>query len=1387
VIHEIGHILGINSDPFVGYWDISPLQLGGATVRVRANLDDSGHLADEFALMCKGCGGPGIRRLPSAVDILAIDADEGPIEEVDLPRKQFLGGSWTNGPSWLGGRVPGSSDTAFVRNSSHLSLSTASVTVGNLFIDEGTEVYVHQDVTLSVLDTLALNSTEGFLQSEITVLNDGLLAIEDFQINGGKLDVSLGGVASIDGTLTVDNGGGFTGEIFGQGLVEIRSRLVNNGSIIADSTIFPLEFAYSGFSSKVLDLDGDNSPEDGVLDAMYGRLLFNAVLTDDFDGTMILGANGEITMNNDWTLGIDGRLEIWGHSSLVSAPEINGEAMTIKGMIIVEDDAGALAAPVMFAPTATVLVYEDQHQLLLNGPTTFRGGSYYGYGVLHQRGFASVEADTKIDVDFYDWDGDDTSPSTTEIMPGVSFTIDSRYIDVEDGGYDGTILNQGGILAVYAFGVPWRLDVGGSLQLNNGSIRLERPTGPSAYVRGSPMDVHGRITARKADNRIQTDVTFRRSAQVQTLLVEDELYLEGTTEYQGGSYTGDGTIHQNGDANVVDCTRIDVATYDWDGDNSNPSTSWISPTGLLWIRSDRIDSEGDGYDGKIQIDGGTLIVNTGASALLPWRLDEPSGTIEMMDGAVLSGGARSIAPSTPTLPPCSADALTPEALGSTMLVAGNINVSGRDNLIYARTEFESSASVHVDSGSSLIMAGPTIYSGGDYRGDGVIVQRGIAGVHPATTISVNTFDMENTVWTLGDNLVLNVEKISSSPGNLFAGTINVNNNAKLEMYLTSAMPQWILDGGQINVGDPTIRGSENATFKVIGADLLMLNGNVHVSSVNNLLQFFPHVSGIATFTGDGTVEFLGGFSPGTSLGVVGFNGNVSFGPANTLFMEIGTIFGIPITDQLVVNGDISLAGVLKVIFIDGFAPTLGDTYDLLHVSGNVQGDFSEINVVNVVPGFQYTTGWDGQVFRLTALTNGEYMEDIDGDGISDSDETNCGSDPLNALSTCEVCDEVDNDLDGTVDEGYTDTDNDGTADCVDPDDDNDGVDDPLDSEPLNRFACQDSDADSCDDCSVAGSNQSNNDGIDTDADGLCDVGDPDDDNDGVDDALDSEPLNQFACQDSDADSCDDCSVAGSNQVNNDGIDTDADGLCDVGDPDDDNDGVDDALDSEPLNQFACQDSDADSCDDCSVAGSPQVNNDGIDTDADGLCDVGDVCPLDGDNDADGDGVCGDVDNCPTVPNNDQLDINGDGHGDACVAPDVNIPDSSSFGDNPVIGTGSEIKQDMSVGDNAVIGSFVTMNKNIEAGDNLTVGDGSIILKDVTIGDNVEIGSNVTIKKEVVIGSNVTIGDGTIIGIGTIIGNNVTIGQGVVIGNGVIIMDGTVIPDGTVISNSATVP
>ncbi len=76
--------------------------------------------------------------------------------------------------------------------------------------------------------------------------------------------------------------------------------------------------------------------------------------------------------------------------------------------------------------------------------------------------------------------------------------------------------------------------------------------------------------------------------------------------------------------------------------------------------------------------------------------------------------------------------------------------------------------------------------------------------------------------------------------------------------------------------------------------------------------------------------------------------------------------------------------------------------------------------------------------------------DDDNDGHSDVAEGLAGSDPLNAASTPEVCDAVDNDLDGLNNEGFPNNDNDDDADCVDDDDDNDGVPDADDPFPFDN-------------------------------------------------------------------------------------------------------------------------------------------------------------------------------------------------------------------------------------------------------------------------------------------------------------------------------------------------
>jgi len=99
-------------------------------------------------------------------------------------------------------------------------------------------------------------------------------------------------------------------------------------------------------------------------------------------------------------------------------------------------------------------------------------------------------------------------------------------------------------------------------------------------------------------------------------------------------------------------------------------------------------------------------------------------------------------------------------------------------------------------------------------------------------------------------------------------------------------------------------------------------------------------------------------------------------------------------------------------------------------------------------------------------------------------------------------------------------------------------------------------------------------------------------------------------------------------------DTDSDTLCDEDDPDDDNDGVIDGSDTDPLDPTVCTDADSDGCDDCSIG----IDGFGFQADYNSL--------NDGD-DSDSDGICDLSDNCPNVSNPGQEDSDDNGIGDVC--------------------------------------------------------------------------------------------------------------------------------------------
>lgn len=146
------------------------------------------------------------------------------------------------------------------------------------------------------------------------------------------------------------------------------------------------------------------------------------------------------------------------------------------------------------------------------------------------------------------------------------------------------------------------------------------------------------------------------------------------------------------------------------------------------------------------------------------------------------------------------------------------------------------------------------------------------------------------------------------------------------------------------------------------------------------------LSGAATLTAFFT-NSGGTFEPGgPTPGLVNINGDggvfstYAQGAGGTVKMQIGGTTPATGHDQLLVANNISLAGTLSLQLVNGYVPSLGDSFVIMSCGGVRSGQFAQISGTQIGGGKQFSVSYNPQNVTLTVVAGGSTPGDLDGDG-----------------------------------------------------------------------------------------------------------------------------------------------------------------------------------------------------------------------------------------------------------------------------------------------------------------------------------------------------------------------------------------------------------------------
>ena len=579
---------------------------------------------------------------------------------------------------------------------------------------------------------------------------------------------------------------------------------------------------------------------------------------------------------------------------------IGGGTVTLSGL-----DAGINAAP-GFAGTQTLTI-ENQ---------TIQGVGDVGrsdINLVNQLGgliVANVDGETLV-----------VDAAGSLINSGTLRASGGGILELHDAG-SGDITNTGGTIEA--------LDDSEVLLTNNARIAggVLSTTGTGQFRVGvsqnaflENLTLNGSLVA---DNNSDIHVagTINNTGAIEIVSTGSPTDLE--TSSNAVTLTGGGTVTLSGDdAGIRDGTSFG-------SDTITIANQTIQGVGNVGRNATNLVNQADGLI-DANVDGETLVVDAGSSlinsgtlrasggGILELRdagfsdIANTGGTIEALNGsevllttnAEIVGGVLSTTGTGQIRVGASQNAFLEDLTLNGSLVADNDSDTGILGVINNTGSIEivstgSQTDLEVTFGGATLTGGGTVTLSGDNAG-------------------INDVINGTQTLTIGDQTIQGVGNIGRNSTNIINNGTILANNATAQLTVDVAGADFDNDG--------TLQASNGATLRVVGD----LNG-----------------SSTAILAGDGTItatgediQHAGLITVGDdSIGSLVLDANVILDPTAEIQIEIGgTAEGQ--FDVLTVNDDLTVDGLLSLVFTDGFTPEADDTFEIIS-SGSLNGSFANV-------------------------------------------------------------------------------------------------------------------------------------------------------------------------------------------------------------------------------------------------------------------------------------------------------------------------------------------------------------------------------------------------------------------------------------------------------------